>query len=111
MYAAHVCNAGLVYYNQPQDSWGSELKQASGIAPMLVGTIFLFLHQDTMRPHVEHFEARVSAEWQDLRERGLSVLVSPKSPRTTMMSPEFEEPLYERIQEGGQHQTPMTALA
>eukprot|EP00658_Telonema_sp_P-2_P071236 TRINITY_DN60539_c0_g1_i2.p1 TRINITY_DN60539_c0_g1~~TRINITY_DN60539_c0_g1_i2.p1 ORF type:complete len:416 (-),score=89.43 TRINITY_DN60539_c0_g1_i2:100-1347(-) len=53
--------SGLVYNNSPGTSWGSDLKQLSGILPMLVGIIFLFLHQDTMRPLVESMEDRLSS--------------------------------------------------
>jgi len=43
--------SGLIFYNNGE-SWGADFKQAAGIGPMLVGTIFLFLHKDSVREEV-----------------------------------------------------------
>jgi len=45
--------SGLVYYDTDATSFTSELKQAAGVAPMLIGTFFLFLHQDSQRGNVD----------------------------------------------------------
>jgi len=44
--------SGLIYYNEGA-SWGSDFKQASGMLPMMVGTLFLFMHDSNTRDELE----------------------------------------------------------
>lgn len=83
--------SGLIFYNKGE-SWGSDFKQASGILPMLVGTIFLFMHKETVRGEIARLTDLSSGDGTELSESLILERQSNHSKDRATLRCEVEQP-------------------